>query len=256
MGKFNFYLNNPYGIIDSSMLKRLSKILSERGICSRREADTYIEAGLISVDGSIVSTLGTKVSIDADIELLPRALEKQQSKVTILLNKPIGCVSTQPEKGYRPAIDLIIPDNQVKGGTFHPSHLHKLSVVGRLDIDSKGLLVFTQDGALAKSLIGPESEMEKEYLVRVEGHITHEGLEEIRSGLDLDGKSLKPVKLDILEPQLLRMILIEGKKRQIRRMCEYVGLRVVYLKRVRIGGVRLEDLPEGKWRYLRADESF
>jgi 23S rRNA pseudouridine2604 synthase len=237
-------------------MKRLSKILSERGICSRREADRYIEAGLILVDGSIISTLGMKVSSDASIELLPKALEKQKSKVTILLNKPIGCVSTQPEKGYRPAIELILPENQVKRGDFHPSHLQKLSVVGRLDIDSKGLLVFTQDGTLAKALIGPESEVEKEYLVRVEGNVTREALKLIEKGLDLDGKSLKPVKLQLLEPQLLKMILVEGKKRQIRRMCEHVGLRVIYLKRVRIGNICLGDLPEGKWRYLRADEAF
>ncbi len=238
------------------MIKRLSKLLSERGICSRREADRYIEAGLVLVDGVVVSTLGTKVSEDVAIELLPEANQMQQSKVTILLNKPIGCVSTQPEKGYRPASDYITRDNQVKGRHFDPSHLNKLSVVGRLDIDSKGLLVFTQDGVLAKTLIGPDSQMEKEYLVRVEGYVTDDALDEIRRGLELDGRRLKPVELDVLEPQLLRMILVEGKKRQIRRMCELVGLRVVYLKRVRIGNVCLSDLPEGKWRYLRADESF
>lgn len=238
------------------MLKRLSKILSERGICSRREADRYIEAGLVLVNGTIVSTLGTKVSIEATVELLPKAFKEQRAKVTILFNKPIGCVSTQPEKGYRSAIEYILPDNQVKGGKFHPSHLKKLSVVGRLDIDSKGLLVLTQDGVLAKSLIGPESSVEKEYLVRVEGSVTEHAFDQIRTGFSLDGKTLKPVKLEILEPNLFKMILIEGKKRQIRRMCEQVGLRVVYLKRVRIGHVCLADLPEGKWRYLRENESF
>ncbi|MCH9626566.1 MAG: Dual-specificity RNA pseudouridine synthase RluF [Chlamydiales bacterium] len=235
---------------------RLSKLLSERGICSRREADRYIEAGMVLVDGEIMSILGSKVSVNAEIELMPEASKNQKSKVTILLNKPVGFVSTQPEKNYRPAIDLITPSNQVRGGTFFPHHLHKLSVVGRLDIDSKGLLVLTQDGVLAKCLIGPDSEIEKEYLVRVEGILTPDLLNEIRAGLYLDGKQLKSVEVDILEPQLLRMILREGKKRQIRRMCEMLGLHVVYLKRVRIGEVRLGDLPEGKWRYLKSSESF
>ncbi len=238
------------------MKVRLSKLLSEQGVCSRREADRYIEKGKVLVDGEVISVLGTKVSVDAEIELMPEASKNQQSKVTILLNKPIGYVSTQPEKGYQPAIDLITSNNQVQGGAFFPDHLRKLSVAGRLDIDSKGLLVLTQDGVVAKCLIGPQSEIEKEYLVRVEGNLTPDVLDEIRAGLYLDGKQLKSVEVDILEPQLLRMILREGKKRQIRRMCEMLGLYVVYLKRVRIGNVRLGDLPEGKWRYLKPGESF
>ncbi len=232
-------------------MKRLSKLMSERGMCSRREADRYIEAGKVLVDGDVVSTLGIKVSSDARVEFLHEAVEAQKAKVTILLNKPIGFVSTQPEKGYRPALDLIVPENQVKGGRFHPSHRKKLSVAGRLDIDSKGLLVLTQDGVLVKELIGPESVIEKEYLVRVEGRVTESALNLLRFGLSLDEKELKPIQLDVLEPQLFRMVLIEGKKRQIRRMCEQVGLKVVHLKRVRIGNIALGDLPEGKWCYYQ-----
>ncbi len=228
-------------------------------MCSRREADRYIEAGQVVVDGEVVSTLGTKVSSDAVIELLPEAQKRQSGKVTILLNKSIGYVSTQPEKGYPAAIELITPSNQVKGRkerAFQSSYRNKLSVAGRLDIDSKGLLVMTQDGVLVKKLIGPDVEVEKEYLVRVEGKITEKGMWQLCSGLSLDGKLLKKAYVDILQPNLLRFILIEGKKRQIRRMCELVGLRVIGLKRVRIGGVRLGDLPVGKWRFLRKDEVF
>lgn len=223
---------------------RLSKLLSERGICSRREADVYIERGEVLVDGKVVSALGVKVSPDAQISLSPKAQEQQNSKITILLHKPVGYVSTQPEKGYKTAIDLL------------PPHLRNLNPAGRLDIESKGLLVFTEDGALAKKLIGENSSIEKEYLVRVAGKISEEKLRKLRFGLHLDGKPLKQAKVDQLESQLLRMILHEGKKRQIRRMCECVDLEVIGLKRVRIGRVRLRDLPEGKWRRLLPHEKF
>lgn len=238
---------------------RLSKLMSQRKICSRREAEDYIEKKLVKVDGKIVDKQGIKVSEDADIELLDEAKKIKKSKVTILLNKPIGYVSTQPEKNYRPAIDLITKGNQImKNGelSFNRSFLKKLSVVGRLDINSKGLLVFTQDGVLAKQIIGSESKVEKEYLVYVEGSVTEEKINKLRFGLYLDNKKLKKAKIDLLKPHFLRFILQEGKKRQIRRMCEMVDLNVVGLKRVRIGNIRLKDLPEGKWRLLSSDESF
>lgn len=241
-------------------LVRLSKIMSERGMCSRREADRFIEMGQVLVNGQIISTLGTKVALDADIEFVSSAQKEKQSKVTILLNKPIGYVSTQPEKGYIPAIELITEENQIKSfkdrSTFNSSHLKKLAVAGRLDIDSKGLLVFTQDGVIAKQLIGCDANMEKEYLVRINGTITDHLIKRLSHGLFLDDKPLKPAKIDQLHPNLLRFILKEGKKRQIRRMCEIVDLEVVGLKRVRIGNICLGDLPDGKWRYLRSDEQF
>lgn len=221
--------------------------MSERGLASRREADSLIEQGLVAVDGEVVRVLGTKVSVDAEI-----TINAMRQTVTILLNKPIGYVSAQPEKGYRAAIELIRPENQFGNGKFHPSHLKKLSVAGRLDIDSKGLLIFTQDGVLAKKIIGEGSEIEKEYLVRVEGMPVN--LERLRFGLTLDGKNLKRARVDELQPGLLRVVLREGKKRQIRRMCELVGLQVSGLKRVRVGRLMLGSLPEGKWRYVREDE--
>jgi len=239
-------------------IERLSKVMSERGICSRREAEHFIDLGQILVDGQLITKQGTKVSPNAVIELLPQAKKCQNNKVTILLNKPIGYVSAQPEKGYTPAIMLINASNQVKnkGLAFNPGHRNKLAVVGRLDIDSKGLLVLSQDGVLVKKIIGPESLIEKEYLVRVEGNVSEEALRKLRFGLYLDGKALKRAKVELLQNNLLKIVLIEGKKRQIRRMCDLVGLKVVNLKRVRIGNVLLGDLPEGKWRFLRSDESF
>ena len=131
---------------------------------------------------------------------------------------------------------------------------------GRLDIDSVGLLVLTQDGRVAKQLIGEDSDIEKEYLVRVEptasGTLTAESLALLNHGLELDGEALRPARVEWVNADQLRFVLKQGKKRQIRRMCEAVGLKVMGLKRVRIGSVMLGDLPAGQWRYLRADEAF
>ncbi len=239
---------------------RLSKLMSERGLCSRREADSYIEKGLVFVDGRRVSELGTKVDPDCAIRLDHAANTQQQQRVTLLLHKPVGYVSGQPEPGYQPAVTLIQPHTQWRDGratqAFQPAHLKGLAPAGRLDIDSTGLLVFTQDGRIAKQLIGENSEIEKEYLVRVSGPLDDKGLARLNHGLSLDGRTLRPARVSWQNADQLRFILKEGRKRQIRRMCELVGLKVVGLKRVRIGRVRLGDLPLGQWRFLRQDEHF
>ncbi len=238
---------------------RLSKLMAERGLCSRREADAIIERGWVFVDGKRVSELGIRVAPSAHIELAPEAEQRQARQVTILLHKPVGYVSGQPEEGYEAAVALIGPDNQFDRDTaqaFHHSHLRGLAPAGRLDIDSTGLLVLTQNGRIARQLIGENSDTEKEYLVRVEGALSDEGLKLLNHGLELDGHKLRPAKVEWLNEDQLRFRLREGRKRQIRRMCELVGLKVVGLKRVRIGKVRLGDLPLGEWRYLRDDEQF
>ncbi len=238
---------------------RLSKLMAERGLCSRREADLYIDRGWVYVDGQKVDTLGTKVDPGCDIRLAAEADRQQRQRVTVLLHKPVGYVSGQPEPGYTPAVALITRENlYARGGgpAFHPAHLKGLAPAGRLDIDSTGLLVLTQDGRIARSLIGDDSEVEKEYLVRVEGRLGEEGLRLLNHGLSLDGHRLRPAKVAWQNRDQLRFVLKEGRKRQIRRMCELVGLKVVGLKRVRIGRVRLGDLPPGQWRYLREDERF
>jgi 23S rRNA pseudouridine2604 synthase len=239
---------------------RLSKLMSQRGLCSRREADSYIERGLVFVDGKRISELGTKVDPNCAIRLDSAASAQQQQRVTILLHKPIGYVSGQPEPGYQPAVTLIRPENQWRDGlaaqAFHPAHLKGLAPAGRLDIDSTGLLVLTQDGRIAKQLIGDNSDVEKEYLVRVAGWLDEKGLALLNHGLSLDDRKLRPARVGWQNTDQLRFILKEGRKRQIRRMCELVGLKVEGLKRVRIGCVRLGDLPPGQWRYLRPDEGF
>ena len=239
---------------------RVSKLMSEQGICSRREADSYIERGWVLVDGVPVTELGTRAFPNQKITLAKPAQSRQAASVTVLINKPVGYVSAQAEKGYQPAIVLVTADTRFKGDRspqrLDPAHLRGLAPAGRLDIDSTGLLVLTQDGRIAKQLIGENAEMEKEYLVRVQGELTADGLARLNFGLSLDGAPLKRADVAWQNKDQLRFVLREGKKRQIRRMCELVGLAVTGLKRVRIGRVMLADLPAGQWRYLRGDERF
>jgi len=239
---------------------RVSKLMSQQGLCSRREADEYIARGWVQVDGQPVTELGTRIYPHQRITLNRAAQNAQQARVTILLNKPIGYVSAQPESGYQPAVSLVTAQSRFQGDEspirFHPSHLRGLAPAGRLDIDSQGLLVLTQDGRIAKQLIGENSVVEKEYLVRIEGTLSPQGLALLNHGLKLDGEALKPANVQRQNADQLRFILRQGKKRQIRRMCEQVGLKVTGLKRMRIGNVRLGLLPPGQWRYLRENEGF
>jgi 23S rRNA pseudouridine2604 synthase len=243
---------------------RLSKRMSELGLCSRREADDWIARGWVRVDGTVVSELGSKILPHQHITVERQASAQQAKCVTVLINKPIGYVSGQAEDGYQPAVVLVNADSRWKEDTaplqFHPSQLRSLVPAGRLDIDSIGLLVLTQDGRIAKQLIGQDTAVEKEYLVRVQytkaGRLPDTELQRLNHGLSLDGKKLLPAKVRWQNEDQLSFVLREGKKRQIRRMCEAVGLKVLGLKRVRIGRVTLGDLPVGQWRYLRPDERF
>jgi len=241
-----------------SELVRLSKLMSQRGLCSRREADKLIEQGLVKVNGERVNTLGIKFSDDVKIELTKRAQAIQNERVTIMINKPVGYVSGQAEDGYIPAVRLVSKENQSEHDRtalkLKATHFNGLAPAGRLDIDSQGVLVLTQDGRIAKQLIGENSDIEKESLVRVEGNITEEQISKLCFGLSLDGKALKRAKVRQINPEQLQFILIEGKKRQIRRMCEAVNLTVTGLKRVRVGELRLGKLAEGQWRFVLPEE--
>jgi 23S rRNA pseudouridine2604 synthase len=243
---------------------RLSKRMAALGLASRREADEWIAAGWVRVDGRL-AVLGQRVGDDARIEIDPRARNEQTQRMTVLLHKPIGYVSGQAEDGHAPAATLVRRENRwvedrLRGPTLP---LRGLAPAGRLDIDSTGLLVLTQDGRVARHLIGEDSTVEKEYLVRVRlaqpgpgGLLDEQGLALLRHGLTLDDKPLKPANVSWANEDQLRFVLREGRKRQIRRMCEQVGLEVTGLKRVRIGSVPLGKLPLGQWRYLRPDERF
>ncbi|MBN3860562.1 pseudouridine synthase [Neisseriaceae bacterium PsAf] len=243
----------------SEELVRLSKRMSELGICSRREADDYISKGWVKVNGQ-PATLGQKVTPQDKIELPKKLKQQQNQKITVLLHKPVGYVSAQPEKNYRSAQELIIPKNYWHQNNSQykaiPQHIRGLAPAGRLDIDSTGLLILTQDGRIAKQIINYDSDIEKEYLVRVSGTLDPKGLALLNHGLSLDGELLLPAKVSWQNENQLKFILKQGKKRQIRRMCELVGLKVVQLKRVRIGNIRLSNLPLGKWRILDSNERF
>jgi 23S rRNA pseudouridine2604 synthase len=243
---------------------RLSKRMSELGISSRREADEWIAQGWVRVDDQVVKELGSRVVPGQRVTVDAKAKYQQAQRVTVLVNKPVGYVSGQAEDGYEPAVVLVTPQNQWRedhsGTRFLREHLRSLVPAGRLDIDSVGLLVLTQDGRIAKQLIGEDSDIEKEYLVRVAmatgARLPDSALPLLRHGLELDGEALLPAQVEWVNQDQLRFVLRQGKKRQIRRMCEAVGLQVLGLKRVRIGTVMLGDLPTGQWRYLRMDEGF
>ncbi len=253
-------------------LIRLNKRLADLGFCSRREADSWIERGWVQVNGQTAG-MGVKVSPQDQVRVDKKAENQQQQLATILLHKPIGFVSAQAEHGYETAASLIEPRSlwlppEVKPSQarrFSPQILRGLAPAGRLDIDSTGLLVLTQDGRVAKSIIGEQSDISKEYLVRVSWQGQERDIAQrfpatelalLRHGLSLDGQALKPAQVDWQNGEQLRFVLTEGKKRQIRRMCEAVGLRVIGLKRIRIGRIMLGNLPLGAWRFLLPHERF
>ena len=247
---------------------RLNKRMAELGLCSRREADDWIARGWVRVNGA-PAVMGQPVALNAQIEVAREAEQQQRQQVTILINKPVGYVSGQAEDGHEPAVVLVQPQNRWRecNSRMRWGHeqLRGLAPAGRLDIDSIGLLVLTQDGRVARQLIGEESSIEKEYLVRVsygaetlnvQAAFPPDQLALLCHGLSLDGQPLKPARVEWQNPEQLRFVLKEGKKRQIRRMCEQVGLFVTGLKRVRIGMVNLGHLPVGQWRYLAPHERF
>jgi 23S rRNA pseudouridine2604 synthase len=240
---------------------RVSKRLTELGLASRREADEWIAAGWVRVNGR-PAVLGQRVREGDRIDVDPQARAHQEQRVTILLHKPIGYVSGQPEDGHPPAVALVTPANRWSEDRvplrLHRGHLRGLAPAGRLDIDSTGLLVLTQDGRIARRLIGDETRVEKEYLVRVRPMrpLRDDALALLCHGLVLDERPLRPAKVSWANEDQLRFVLREGRKRQIRRMCELVGLKVTALRRVRIGSVVLGRLPPGQWRFLREDEKF
>jgi len=239
---------------------RISKLLAERGTCSRREADDLIARGLVRIDGDRVAVLGDKVMPSQEITLDPSARAEVAQRVTILLHKPLGYVSGQAEDGYEPAVALIGPNTRYakdrSGLTFVPKHRVGLAPAGRLDIDSTGLLVLTQSGTIARQLIGDNTKIDKEYVVRFKGALKSRELALLNHGLELDGRKLRPAVVTRIGEGRLRFVLREGRKRQIRRMCALVDLEVVSLKRIRIGRVTLGNLPYGEWRYLDPGETF
>ena len=239
---------------DGTEPQRVNKWLAQSGVCSRREAEALIGEGLVTIDGEPVADPGRKILPGQTLVLADKAESKLQGQMSILLHKPRGIVSAHPEPGQTPAVRLITRDRLWGPLAPVPGAEDNLAPLGRLDMESRGLLILSQDGVLAKALIGPSSGLEKEYRVFVMGDVTDEKLSVLRHGLELDDRKLRPAEVDLIADQRLRFVLKEGRNRQIRRMCELVELKVVDLFRVRVGGLTLGDMPEGRWRHLTQEE--
>lgn len=235
---------------DGAEPQRVNKWLAQAGVCSRREAEALIADGAVFIDGARVDDPGRKIAPGQTLELR-RGME---AGLTVLVHKPAGVVSAHPEPEQTPAAALLTRANW--RGTGEAPAVEDLSLppLGRLDRDSRGLLLLSSDGVLAKAVIGPQAAIDKEYLVQVDGEATARTLSILRHGLHLDGRALKPAKVAQLHDGRLRIVLTEGRNRQIRRMCALVGLEVLDLMRVRVGPLALGDLPEGCWRTLSEGE--
>jgi 23S rRNA pseudouridine2604 synthase len=239
---------------DEDEPQRVNKWLAQSGVCSRREAEALIADGLVSIDGEVVEDVGRKILTGQTLVLADRATNKLDSSLTVMIHKPVGIVSSQPDPGQIPAVRLLKRETLWAHEAVIPNFSNRLAPVGRLDMDSRGLLLMSEDGVVAKAVIGPQSELEKEYRVAIMGEITEEKLELMRFGLELDGRELRPAHVEVISDQRIQVILQEGRNRQIRRMCELLEWKVVDLFRVRVGPITLGDMPEGCWRPLTSDE--
>ena len=241
-------------LYDEAEPQRVNRWLAQNGVCSRREAEGLISRGLVSIDGKVVSDPGHKIAAGQTLALADTAQAELGAALTIMIHKPVGIVSSQPEGSQVPAVRLLTREALWGEASAIPGRDSRLAPVGRLDMDSRGLLILSEDGVVAKAVIGPASELEKEYLVRVVGEVNEKKLALLRHGLELDGRKLRPATVGRIEEQQLRFVLKEGRNRQIRRMCELVDLDVTDLFRVRVGPIRIGQLPEGRWRPLTAEE--
>lgn len=243
---------------------RVNKLLASRGLASRREADRLLQNGWVRVDGRVAG-VGDVARPDVDVELAPQAAALRREAVSVLLHKPYSFVSqtNEPKRRQRMARDLLTAEHQHRGCAYRgrdPAGLPNLAVAGRLDADSTGALVFSQDGVLKRAVIGGELRLEKEYLVTVKGAerwgATERGgcLARLRHGIVLDDRPLLPAQAEWEADDVLHITLTQGRFRQIRRMCEDVGLEVERLKRTRIGGLELGDLKSGMWRTFTLEE--
>jgi 23S rRNA pseudouridine2604 synthase len=239
---------------DEDEPQRVNKWLAQSGVCSRREAEALIADGLVSIDGEVVEDVGRKILTGQTLVLADRATNKLDASLTVMIHKPVGIVSSQPDPGQVPAVRLLKRETLWAHEAVIPNFSNRLAPVGRLDMDSRGLLLMSEDGVVAKAVIGPQSELEKEYRVAIMGEITEEKLELMRFGLELDGRELRPAHVEMISDQRIQVILQEGRNRQIRRMCELLEWKVVDLFRVRVGPITLGDMPEGCWRPLTSEE--
>jgi 23S rRNA pseudouridine2604 synthase len=244
--------------MSKARLERVTKLMSERGLASRREAERLIAAGQVRVDGAVVREQGCKAARDAAIEITAEAAEQLGTRLTIALHKPIGVVSILPAAGQLPAWRLLRAENAAENVDRETlarvlERAPSLSVAGRLDRASRGLLVLTEDGTVARRIIGGHG-VEKSYRVRTREPVTDAQIRKLGGPMTLDGRALRPMRVERLGEGTLRFALLEGRKHQIRRVCRKVGLTVLDLCREAIGPLRLGNLAAGKWRLASREE--
>lgn len=225
---------------ESSDSMRINKFISEKGICSRREADALIQEKRVTING-ITAELGSRVKPIDEVKLDGKLLTKKDDKVYIALNKPVGIICTTEKKIKNNIVDFVNYPKRI----FH---------IGRLDKDSEGLIFLTNDGDIVNKILRAGNNHEKEYIVTVDKCITNSFLKEMSSGVSILNTVTKPCKVYKEGSHIFRIILTQGLNRQIRRMCESLGYNVLKLKRIRIMNVTLKDIPIGKWRYLTSNE--
>ncbi|HCD1088232.1 TPA: 23S rRNA pseudouridine(2604) synthase RluF [Proteus mirabilis] len=228
--------------MDTNLSTRLNKYISESGICSRREADRYIEQGLILINGKRAG-IGDRVTAGDEVKVNGRLIEAQDNSelVLIALNKPVGIVSTTDEGEKDNIVDYV-------------NHSTRVFPIGRLDKDSQGLIFLTNHGDLVNKILRAGNSHEKEYLVTVDKPITDEFIRGMGAGVPILGQKTKKCKVKKEAAMVFRITLVQGLNRQIRRMCEYFGYEVTKLERIRIMNVSLAGLPVGEWRDLTDDE--
>lgn len=225
------------------MLIRLNKYIAECGCCSRRKADELISTNKVSINGKSVSELGQKVNPEKDVvKIGDTILKQEEAKVYLMLNKPAGYITTNNEQfGRMSTVDLIKEELRV-------------FPVGRLDKDTEGLLLFTNDGEFANYMMHPSHTIEKTYIVTTDSLITTDKIEKLKNGVDIGGYVTKEAKVRKYSKSKLEIIISEGKNRQVRKMCQAVNINVLKLKRIRIGNIELGDLKSGEYRNLTKKE--
>ena len=219
---------------------RLNKFISETGVCSRREADAWIEAGRVTVNGA-AAVLGTKVEEGDDVRVDGRKIGEAKQHVYIALNKPVGIISTTERDVRDNIVDFV-------------RHKERIFPIGRLDRDSEGLILLTNHGDIVNQILRSENDHEKEYVVTVDRPVSDIFLNGMASGVRILGTVTKPCRVQRIAPATFRIILTQGLNRQIRRMCSFFGYKVTRLQRVRIMNITLDTLKVGQWRELGRDE--
>ena len=223
-------------------MERLNKYIASCGVCSRRKSDELISSGKVKVNGQVVTNLGEKVSSKDIVEVDNKLIQKEEKKVYIVLNKPRGYVTTNSDEYNRKnVIDLIDEDVRVYS-------------IGRLDKDTEGLLLLTNDGEFSNKVMHPRNKIKKTYIVTTDTNVTNEQLEKLRNGVDIGDYITRPAKIKRIGNEKVQIIISEGKNRQVRRMCDSVGINLLNLRRIQVGNILLGNLQSGKYRYLTAKE--